>query len=170
MTTTVEAKRGVVKWFDFTKRYGFVTLDDDGGDAMLHLSCIRRMQLTEVPKGSIVEVEVEANEKGLAVKNLLTLQPPPIIVNGANYVLATVRWFDKTRGYGFVSLGAGTPDIFIHAETVKASSILDLKPDQPVLVVIEDGEKGRKVIHVKGSHSPPADVGIVNGVGHVTPP
>lgn len=145
-----ETRRGTVKWFDFSKKYGFVTLEGDE-DAMLHISCLQQSRITDVPKGSAVEVIVERTKKGLSIRRVISLTPAKEepYLNGNAYVAATVKWFDAGRGYGFVSRGDGTPDVFIHVVTVKQSGLVELKPDQQVMVVIEDGKNGPKVAHIK---------------------
>jgi cold shock protein len=143
-----ETRRGTVKWFDFSKKYGFVTLEGEE-DAMLHLSCLQQIKVADAPKGSAVEVVVERTKRGLSVKRVISLTPQEPYINGNDYVPATVKWFDAERGYGFVTRGEGTDDVFIHAVTVKASSLVELKPDQKVMIVIEDGKNGPKVAHIK---------------------
>lgn len=149
---TTDTRHGTVKWFDFGKRYGFVTLDGEGQeDAMLHLSCLRELGVTELHKGTKVEVSLEVTGRGLSIKRILALEPPPELINGNGYVAATVKWFDTNKGYGFVKLEEDKdgPDVFIHAVTVKASSIIELKQDQKIMVVIEPGANGPKVSHIK---------------------
>lgn len=149
MTATTEKRCGAVKWFDFAKRFGFVTLDGGDGDAMLHLSKLKPLNIREVPKGSTGEFMVERTERGLSVLEVLSLTPPESFINGSGYVPAKVKWFDQNRGYGFLTIGEEAPDIFIHAETVKASSLMELKQDQQVMIVVETSDKGPKVIHIK---------------------
>lgn len=143
--------RGTIKWFNSRKKYGFVILDQDGGEAMIHLSCIRPFNLQQVPKGSVGEFIVEKNERGLAVKKVISLKLPESFVNGKNYIPATVKWFDTNRGYGFLTRGVGTPDIFLHATTLKESTLAELDTDQEVLVVVEESDKGPKVVYIKAA-------------------
>lgn len=144
-------RTGVVKWFDPLKRFGFITLTDvdPPEDAMLHVSCLRDFKTETLAKNAVVRCVVDKGAKGLQVSSLVEITQPSETERLALFVKAHVKWFNVTRGYGFVSRGPGTPDVFVHAETIKGGHVADLYPNQEVLVLIEEGPKGPKALDVR---------------------
>lgn len=55
----------------------------------------------------------------------------------------TVRFFNTTRGYGFIQPENGSKDVFVHATALEAAGIPSLHEGDKVSFVIEDDSKGR---------------------------
>jgi len=57
----------------------------------------------------------------------------------------TVKWFNTTKGYGFIAPDDGGPDIFVHISAVEQSGMTGLADDQKITFDLIDGRDGRKM-------------------------
>ena len=67
----------------------------------------------------------------------------------SGYEIAIVKWFNRVKGFGFLTRGEGTEDIFLHMETVRRYGMTELKPGDSVLVRYGDGAKGLMAAEVR---------------------
>ncbi|MBU0639979.1 MAG: cold-shock protein [Planctomycetes bacterium] len=61
----------------------------------------------------------------------------------------TVKWFNDTKGYGFIRADDGQ-DVFVHHSEIKAEGFRSLKEGQEVEFEMADGQKGPKATNVRG--------------------
>ncbi|WP_298675797.1 cold-shock protein [uncultured Lentibacter sp.] len=57
----------------------------------------------------------------------------------------TVKWFNTTKGFGFIAPDDGGKDVFVHISAVERSGLTGLADDQKVSFDLEDGRDGRQM-------------------------
>jgi len=57
----------------------------------------------------------------------------------------TVKWFNTTKGYGFIAPDEGGKDVFVHISAVERSGLTGLADNQKVEYELRDGRDGRKM-------------------------
>lgn len=153
---------GFVKWFDVARGYGFIIPDSGIRDVLIHLSCLKRDGFEAPLEGTRVVCEAVERQKGFQCLRVLDVDTSTAIhpvervarthvsVEAApEWHKATVKWFNRTRGFGFATEGEGSPDIFIHMETLRKTAIGELLPDQVIYVRFGDGPKGKMAAEVR---------------------
>jgi len=159
---------GVIKWFDVSKGFGFIVPDNRMPDVLLHVTCLRRGGFQTAYEGARVVVEALQRTKGLQAFRVLSMDdstaihpaqmPVPrthvTVTPTSGLERAMVKWFNRLRGFGFLTRGEGTPDIFVHMETLRRYGITELRPGQTVLVRFGPGAKGMMASEVHPDGGP----------------
>ncbi len=60
----------------------------------------------------------------------------------------TVKWFDNTKGYGFVSRENGGKDVFVHHSAIEGTGYKSLEEGQRVQFEVTQGPKGDQAVNV----------------------
>jgi CspA family cold shock protein len=163
---------GKVKWFNATKGFGFVELGDGSGDAFLHIAVLERSGNGPVEPGTTLEVTVSQGAKGAQVAEVLKVdastatpqargggfgggprpggapRPPRGPVGETTELMGKVKWYNPTKGFGFVSVDDGGKDVFVHASALQASGLADLAEGQQVRMQVAQGQKGREAVRI----------------------
>ena len=120
---------GTIKWFDASKGYGFIVPDNGLADVLLHVTCLRAGGFQVAHEGARVHCQVLRRPRGLQAFQILSMdestavhpsqmpQRTHVIVRPeSEWERAMVKWFNRVRGFGFLTRGDGTPDVFIRSE------------------------------------------------------
>jgi CspA family cold shock protein len=57
----------------------------------------------------------------------------------------TVKWFNTTRGYGFIAPDDGGKDVFVHISAVERSGLTGLADNQKISYELQEGRDGRQM-------------------------
>lgn len=148
---------GAIKWFDVAKGYGFILPDDPAiGDVLLHVTCLRKDGFQIALEGARIVCLIKRGERGMQAFKVISMDTSTAIhpseqpadrthvnvVAESGLERALVKWFNRTKGFGFLTRGEGTEDIFIHMETLRRYGLTEIRPGQVVLVRFGRGDKG----------------------------
>ena len=64
-------------------------------------------------------------------------------------VTGTVKWFNESKGYGFISPSDGSADVFVHFSAIEGSGFRTLAEGQSVTFEVEKGPKGPQATQVR---------------------
>lgn len=156
---------GTIKWFDARLGYGFIAPDRGGDDILLHVTCLRASGYQTAHEGARVHCEALRRPRGiqafriLAMDNSTAVHPSLRTERTSLYVepqsgweKAVVKWFNRVRGFGFLTVGEPQADIYVHVETLRRFGFAGLTPGQVVEVRWGLGSKGRMAAELR----PPA--------------
>ncbi|GBQ06810.1 hypothetical protein AD928_14030 [Acetobacter cerevisiae] len=160
-----------VKWFNSEKGFGFVELSDGSGDVFLHANALSQAGHDGVSPGATLSVRIGQGPKGRQVAEVIsvdesTAQPerprapggfggapraggfggraprPAADLSSAEEVRGTVKWYNATKGFGFITPDGGGKDIFVHASALERSGLASLNEGQVTNVKVVQGQKG----------------------------
>lgn len=159
-----EESQATVKWFNAEKGFGFVEVSGGGGDAFLHVSALERAGAKLVEPGAVLRVRTGPGQKGLQVTEVLEISagaappaapsypprqrnpyPPTPALGEGEEMQGIVKWYNATKGFGFVAPADGGRDVFVHATALERSGIRTLSDGQSITMRVVQGRKGPEV-------------------------
>ena len=164
--------RGTVKFFNDAKGFGFIAPETGEDDVFVHVSAVERAGLSGLSEGDEVAFELEQDRRS-GKTSAVDLQflgsgPPPAKSRrpsgggrdfdrsergspqrGSDRIAAgsgsgVVKWFNPTKGFGFIQPGDGGGDVFVHISAVERAGLRGLEEGQPVSYEIEQDRRTGK--------------------------
>ena len=169
-TSSAPEAKATVKWYNPEKGFGFVEMSDGSGDVFLHANSLQNAGYQAVTPGSILTIRVGQGQKGRQVDQVISVtegdappprsggfggggfdrprapRPPRQQASGPAVEMAgIVKWYNATKGFGFISPQAGGKDVFVHATALEAAGLSPLQEGQAVKMSVVQGAKGPEV-------------------------
>ncbi|PKP86556.1 MAG: cold-shock protein [Alphaproteobacteria bacterium HGW-Alphaproteobacteria-17] len=156
--------QGTVKFFNAAKGFGFVARDDGGEDVFVHISAVEQAGLQGLASGQPLGFTlVERNGKVSAIDLKIEGEPMPVeefaprqrddrgAPGGARgrrqltgeRTSGTVKFFNTTKGFGFIARDDGQADAFVHISAVQRAGMTGLDEGDRVAFDIEVDDRGK---------------------------
>ncbi len=153
---------GTLQSYDPAKGYGFIAPDQGGELILLHVTALRaggyqlaypgariRCSVLKRPKGlqvfRVFSMDDSAADKSRGIPNFGSL----VISPDAPWERVTVKWFNRIRGFGFLTRGVGSHDIYIGMDVVRHSAFTELRVGQVLLARVGQGPKGHTAAELR---------------------
>jgi CspA family cold shock protein len=144
--------KGVVKFFNPQKGFGFIVRDDGGDDVFVHISAVEQAGLTDLADGQPLEFTLVDRGGRISATNLrIEGEPMPVerAERGPQRQLTgekasgTVKFFNAMKGFGFIQRDDGQPDAFVHISAVERAGIPTLNEGDRLEFELEVDRRGK---------------------------
>ena len=157
--------KGVVKFFNGQKGFGFVVRDDGGEDVFVHISAVEAAGLTGLADGQPLEFTL-VDRGGRVSATDIKISGEPMAVSRApredsgdaggggdrggpqrqltgEKAQGTVKFFNAMKGFGFISRDDGQPDAFVHISAVERAGMPTINEGDRMEFEIEVDRRGK---------------------------
>jgi CspA family cold shock protein len=160
--------KGVVKFFNGQKGFGFIVRDDGGEDVFVHISAVEQAGLTGLAEGQPLEFTlVDRGGRVSATDLKIEGDPLPVTDRGpprdrdggggfgggdrggpqrqltGEKATGTVKFFNAMKGFGFISRDDGQPDAFVHISAVERAGMVSLNEGDRLEFELEVDRRGK---------------------------
>ncbi|HYZ48919.1 MAG TPA: cold-shock protein [Sphingomonas sp.] len=160
--------KGVVKFFNGQKGFGFIVRDDGGEDVFVHISAVERAGLTGLAEGQPLSFTlVDRGGRVSATDLKIEGEPLPVTGGGAapgggagprggaggaggpqrqltgEKASGTVKFFNAMKGFGFIQRDDGQPDAFVHISAVERAGMTALNEGDRLEFELEVDRRGK---------------------------
>lgn len=154
---------GQVKWFDPVKGFGFVVADEGGPDILLHANVLRNFGQSSIAESATVELVLQETARGVQATEILSITPPAGApaktladfeelsdedIEKHPLTPARVKWFDKSKGFGFANIFGNSDDVFVHVEVLRRSGLSELQLGEALAIRVMDGKRGKMAMQI----------------------
>jgi CspA family cold shock protein len=145
--------KGVVKFFNSSKGFGFIQRDDGGEDVFVHISSVERAGLEGLAEGQQLEFNLVDRGGKVSASDLQIVgdvipvekreaAAPQRELTGEK-ATGTVKFFNAMKGFGFITRDDGQPDAFVHISAVERSGMRELNEGDKLEFDIEVDRRGK---------------------------
>jgi len=144
--------KGIVKFFNPQKGFGFIVRDDGGEDVFVHISAVEQAGLTDLADGQPLEFTLVDRGGRISATNL-RIEGEPMAVERAERApqrqltgekaSGTVKFFNAMKGFGFIQRDDGQPDAFVHISAVERAGMPTLNEGDRLEFELEVDRRGK---------------------------
>jgi len=161
--------KGVVKFFNGQKGFGFIVRDDGGEDVFVHISAVEQAGLTGLADGQPLEftlvdrggrisaTDLKIEGEPMPVEERAPREPREGGFGGAaprgaggparqltgEKASGTVKFFNAMKGFGFIQRDDGQPDAFVHISAVERAGMTNLNEGDRLEFELEVDRRGK---------------------------